>query len=66
MGRGRAVARVADFIELANLVARLGSQERPTAPATCKHNYAACVKPMTPQDAGSAPLLAGLPQDLEA
>lgn len=50
MGRGRAVARFADLIELTSLVARLGSRGRSTAPAMCKGNSAAPVKPMMPQD----------------
>ena len=50
MGRGRAVARFADLIELASLVARLGSWGRSTAPAMCKEKFVATVKPITPQN----------------
>ena len=49
MGRGRALFRVADLVELARLVTRLSSERRSENPAECKGKYAAYVKQFVPQ-----------------
>ena len=44
MGRGRALFRFADLMELARLVTRLCSERRREASTQCKDNFAANVK----------------------
>ncbi len=49
MGRGRSALRVVDLIELAKLTTLLGVGPSPTRGKERKGNFAATVKPMTPQ-----------------
>ncbi len=49
MGRGRSALRVIDLIELAKLTAALGGQPLLTGSKMRKDNFAAIVKPITPQ-----------------
>ncbi len=51
IGRGRALFRFADLMELASLVTRLCSERRSEPLTLCKENFAANVKQMTPQEA---------------
>jgi hypothetical protein len=49
MGQGRAPFRVADLVDLAQLVARLSLERRSEARAIRKANFAANVKQLMPQ-----------------
>jgi hypothetical protein len=49
LGEGRAVLRLADFLELADLVAGL-QRDAPRIAQASKVNSAACVKKTTPRD----------------
>jgi len=49
MGQGRAPFRVADLVDLAQLVARLSLERRSEARAIRKDNFAAHVKQLMPQ-----------------
>jgi hypothetical protein len=49
MGQGRAPFRVADLVDLAQLVARLSLERRSEARAIRKDNFAANVKQLMPQ-----------------
>jgi hypothetical protein len=50
MGQGRALFRVADLLELANLVSRLCQEGPCEAAAGCNNNFAAHVKQLMPRD----------------
>jgi hypothetical protein len=50
MGQGRALFRVQDLLELANLVTRLSREKDCEASARCKGNFAASVKELMPQE----------------
>jgi hypothetical protein len=52
MGQGRALLRVADLLELADLVSRLCQERLCEASAGCKDNSAAYVKQLMPQTHG--------------
>jgi hypothetical protein len=49
MGQGRALFRVQDLLELANLVTRLSREKVCEASAICKGIFAANVKELMPQ-----------------
>lgn len=63
IGRGRAVARVADLLELAELVARLMGQAGESKRR--KANYAACVMKNMPRMASSNPHDATIKADMK-
>jgi len=50
MGQGRALFRVQDLLELANLVTRLSEEKDCDESAGCKDNFAANVKELMPQE----------------
>ncbi|KRW97715.1 DUF5372 family protein [Paracoccus sp. MKU1] len=50
MGEGRAVLRFSDLMELADLVGRVSDKSAQMGAKTCKGNYAAIVRRITPQE----------------
>jgi hypothetical protein len=50
MAQGRALFRVQDLLELANLVTRLSGEKGCDASMRCKDNFAANVKELMPQE----------------
>jgi hypothetical protein len=50
MAQGRALFRVQDLLELANLVTRLSGEKGCDASARCKENFVATVKELMPQE----------------
>jgi len=50
MGQGRALFRVQDLLELANLVTRLSGEKGCDASTRCNDNFAANVKELMPQE----------------
>lgn len=50
MGEGRAALRFSDLMELADLVARVSAKPAQVGTGTCKDNYAAPVRQITPQE----------------
>jgi hypothetical protein len=50
MAQGRALFRVQDLLELANLVTRLSGEKGCDASARCKENFVATVKELMPRE----------------